>query len=228
MLARDPVSKPYMQFKTFVTQEIEFLLGQKIPLTRAQQIKAWGIFGLLGGAMGMPFVTDINNFTNLFFEVDIEQWMANNAPDVVNYGVPALIGQGYSIRQMAGFPEVADSFGMTNFPGGVLQGKARSAWYNYKTGRRSGLEAFVRSSTIADRIWQTAELTEHGRTFRGDWSIKGGFWTGVGQISGIRTIENERNHLKIRGERLEADRKRKETNRKKRENRGGGGKAPAL
>lgn len=156
---------------------------------------------MLGGALGMPFASDIMAFGDWAFEVDMEKWMHDNAPDFVNYGLPALVGEGYSLRQMAGFPALIDSFQLTNY--GVLHGKYDAARYNIETGRRGTFEAIARSSTLVDRLWQTAELTKHGRTFRGDYSVRGGVGTGIGQLFGGKKLSNEKAHAQAMIERRE-------------------------
>ena len=101
-LARNPVAKPFMQFKTFLQKEIEFLMGESVPLTKKEKFLALGMFGAIGGAFALPGVDDIDAASRWVFGVSPKLWMDTYLPEVLTAGVPALAGIDLSSRMSLG------------------------------------------------------------------------------------------------------------------------------
>lgn len=91
-LARNPITKPMMQFKTFPIKMFEVLAGRTAPLTHKERFMMLGIITTIGGLFSLPGVSLIDKLSTDWFGVSPKLWMMSAMPDIVNFGFPSAAG----------------------------------------------------------------------------------------------------------------------------------------
>ena len=89
--------QPFLQFKTYLTKEMEFLfdLGKNDKVALA---KTMGMFGMLGGIFGIPGANMLDVGSRAVFGFSPKLWMQERVPDVFTGGVPRFFGVDVSQR----------------------------------------------------------------------------------------------------------------------------------
>lgn len=160
-LARNPVAKPFMQFKTFIQKEIEFLMGESVPLTKKEKFLALGMFGAIGGAFALPGVDDIDAASRWVFGVSPKLWMDTYLPEVLTAGVPALAGIDLSSRMSLGsIDHLTDT---STFPFGLGIARAGKAIRGLHEGTMDTSDALLYTMSSLNAARQGFTLLSTGK-----------------------------------------------------------------
>lgn len=193
-LARNPVTKPWFQFKTFLTKEIEFLMGQSLPLTHKERFLALGMFGTIGGLFALPGVEDIDTVSRYLFGVSPKLYMDTYLPEIATAGLPAIAGIDLSNRISLGsvshltdfetFPFGLGIARVGRMAKGIKEGRmdlGGALWYSMSSleSMRQGFE-LLSTGELKDRYGQTLATREEmsplalvGRVFGFQSTIEG-------------------------------------------------------
>ncbi len=95
-LMRNPTLKPFLQFKTFFTKELEFLFAGD--LTKAELAKALGMLGALGGAVAMPGINEIDWLSRATLGYSPKLFIEDNLPEIPAIGFASMFGLNLSNR----------------------------------------------------------------------------------------------------------------------------------
>lgn len=115
-LARNPLAKPFMQFKTYFTKELEFLFGKEgIGLDTKQKLWALSAFTAIGGTLALPGVEEIDQVTQAITGFSPKMWAKMNMPELMAGGIGAIAGIDFSSRINVG--SFTYAFNPRNFAG---------------------------------------------------------------------------------------------------------------
>ncbi len=160
-LARNPATKPFMQFKTFLTKEIEFLFGGGLPLTHKERFLALGIMGSIGGLFAMPGIEDIDAISRLLFNgASPKLWMDTYLPEMLTAGLPAAIGIDLSDRVTLG--STSQFLNPETFPFGLGVNRIKNALLGMKNGTMDVGSAALYTVSAAEGARQGFELLSTG------------------------------------------------------------------
>lgn len=205
-IANNPLFKLPLQFKTYFMQEMEFLMGRKLPLTPAERFKSLAVFFGLGGMAGLPFVEDVDTIATKIFGKSPMLWMYANAPEVVVAGFPALANM-----NMAPLINAGGTRSMNIMPGfgGVLSSKLSRAKKEYETGSKDLLGAILGTNSMARNFVEAIQMYKYGAVYApGGQTVlrEGGTVAAVGEALGIQTYDNSAlNALRLRKYKMQQD-----------------------
>lgn len=191
-LARNPLFKLPMQFKTYFFQEMEFLMGRKLPLTPAERFKSLAVFLGLGGVAGLPFAEDIDTVATKIFGKSPMLWLYANAPDIITAGFPGLVNLNLSPLIQAGGTR---SLGLLPGFGGILSTKLWRAYQEYSNGRADGLKAILGTNTMARNFMEAYDMWKYGGVYApgGTTLLREGGMLDVGfEALGVQSLTNSK------------------------------------
>jgi len=186
-LLRHPVLKPMLQFKSFFLKEMDLFLFDAEWGAR-ERFMAYGMLGMLGGTMAMPFVDDLDRFSTAVFGISPKLWMEQNLPEVMAIGIPSFLGLDLSSRANFGesanfianplgiaLPRIKDGFKA------IVRGDMDMAVHKFApvgiTNFMAALE-FVNTGEMKSPFTGAVTSTEADRT---------GVLSGIGSIVGFKT-----------------------------------------
>lgn len=189
-LARNPFFKLPMQFKTYFFQEMEFIMGRKIPLTATERFKTIGAMVALGGIASLPFADELDDVMTWMTGKSPKLWMYENLPDVIAAGFPALAN-----INMSPLMSVGGTRSLALFPGieGVLLNKLRRAYTEKSTGQKTALQAILGMSSLFRNFTEGWEMAHTGKILSpGGTAVvrRGGKLAAFGEALGIQTTQN--------------------------------------
>ena len=193
-LARNPLFKLPMQFKTYFFQELEFLMGRKMPLTNSERFKSLAVFLGLGGVAALPFSEDVDAITTKIFGKSPMLWLYSNAPDIVTAGFPGLVNINLSPLINAGGTR---SMNLLPGFGGILTSKLWRAYEDYTKGRGNLVESILGTSTMTRNFMEAMEMWKYGGVYApgGTTQLReGGKLAAFGESLGVSTLTNAKQH----------------------------------
>lgn len=102
-LARNPIAKPFMQFKSYFFKELEFLFGRGgLDMTWKQKVQALGMFTAIGGLLALPGVEEIDQISTAVLGFSPKLYVMAYMPEMFSMGLPALAGIDLSSRANIG------------------------------------------------------------------------------------------------------------------------------
>ena len=158
-IARNPLLKPFAQFKTYFFKEIEFLMGG-VPLSAKERFISLGMFGAIGGMFAIPGADEIDQWSTSIFGISPKVWVMNNMPEVFGAGLGATIGLDFS--QKANIGTLSRALSPEGI-WGVAPSKAAYQYKQYAKGNLSATDAFLGSFSVMKGIGQAIELQSTGR-----------------------------------------------------------------
>ena len=214
--ARNPFTKVAAQFKTYFTQELEFLLGRKMELTATERFQSLAMFTAFGGIMAMPFAEDVDNLVTWATGTSPKLWAYDNMPDVLIAGFPAVAGVDMSgAISLGGARTLSPLTDLMDWRQGVFLSKMWGAYTKVEAGRNNIPEALLRSNSMLNKMLDAKEMWETGRVLSpgGTRTVaEGGKLTAIGAGIGINTFKNQRlRNLYNVGNKIEKVKRRKNT-----------------
>lgn len=125
-IMRHPLTRPFMQFKAFMTKQLEFWFGSK--LSARERVMSLGMFLTLAGLMGTP-LTMLDSISRSLYGFSPAWFIRQHLPEWIVYGLPAVAGIDLSGRMNVG--EFNFFFNMDNILG-IAPARLLKALY-YKT-----------------------------------------------------------------------------------------------
>ncbi len=161
-LMRNPVAKPFLQFKTFFVKQMEFMLGLEYKQDRAAFFKTLGVLTSLGGLMALPGINEIDKLSQIAFGFSPKLWIENTLGEIPAAGIPATMG--IDLSQRVGFGDLTSLMDLGNV-GGLYPAKVYKALKAYSEGRVDEAKeimkpGFLKALTDAYQIATTGVLTD--------------------------------------------------------------------
>jgi len=159
-IARNPLLKPFAQFKTYFQKEIEFLLGKAVPLSKKEQMMALGMFGIFGGALAIPGVEEVDNISRFAGLGSPKLYMQTVLPELMAIGLPSMIGLDFSNKLNIG--SVTYAFNPDNIAGiGVAKGLRTIR--GIRDGNLGAIDATLGNISSFKHLYDGMELMTTGR-----------------------------------------------------------------
>lgn len=147
--------KPFLQFKNFFANEVEFLFEMHSK-SKKDFFKILGAFGALGGVMAIPGTQDLNAISRTMFGFDMELWAQENMPEVMVGGFFTLGGINGSGRMNLG-----DAAYLTQNPAGMAPSKIAAGLNYLRRGERDKAMAVLTPNGVRTAL-QAIELATTG------------------------------------------------------------------
>jgi len=159
-LARNPLARPFMQFKTYFFKEYEFLFGGGLPLTNRERFIALGMFSTIGGLFAIPFADELDQFSTAIFGFSPKMWVHAHMPEIFSAGVLSYAGVDFSSKaQIGSLTRAFSPDGMW----GVFPSKVMQQYKSYMGGNAGALDSILGLSTAVRAATQGFELASTGR-----------------------------------------------------------------
>jgi len=158
-LSRNPVLKPFMQFKTYFLKEYEMLFGGGLPLTAKERLMSLAMFTTIGGAFALPFADELDQLSTYAFGFSPRLWVMQNMPEMASTGIGGVIG--IDMAGKANIGSLTRAFSNNFF--GVAPSKVGTQLNSYMQGNAGALDAMTGSFSFLKGIGQTKELLQTGR-----------------------------------------------------------------
>jgi hypothetical protein len=159
-LARNPLTKPFAQFKTYFFKEYEFLFGGGLPLTNRERFMSLGMFATIGGLFALPFADEVDQFSTSIFGFSPKMWVHAHMPEIFSAGVLSYAGVDFSSKaQVGSLTRAFSPDGMW----GVFPSKVMQQYRSYMGGNAGALDSVLGLSTAVRGASQAFELATTGR-----------------------------------------------------------------
>lgn len=166
-VARNPLLKPFAQFKTYFFKEYELLFAGGLPLTNKEKFMSLAMFTTIGGLFALPFTDELEQMSTAVFGFSPKLWVMDNMPEVFSTGVGGVIGIDLSGKANVGSLTRA----LTSNFFGVAPSKIGNQMNQYMQGNTGALDAltgtfgFMRGISQAKEVLQTGRVTDrYGQT----------------------------------------------------------------